>query len=85
MLWPYALKDFSEQWNVLKVDDDGITPMEKFSGTTADIFPKNHHTWGCPFMSWMHNYKEIYLNYPSGDHNHMQGSILVTHHFMQDK
>ena len=22
--------------------------MEKFSGTTTDIYLKNHHTWGCP-------------------------------------
>ena len=46
MLWTYALKAFSEQLNVLKVDDDGITPMEKFSGTTADITLINHHTRG---------------------------------------
>ena len=37
MLWTYALKDFSEQLNVLKVNADGITPMEKFTGTTTDI------------------------------------------------
>ena len=30
------------------MNDDEITPMEKFSGTTTDIYPKNHHTWGCP-------------------------------------
>ena len=48
MLWAYALKDFSEKLNVLKVDDDGITPMEKFAGTTTDITIKNHHIWGCP-------------------------------------
>ena len=37
MLCPYALKAFPEQLNVPKADDDGITPMEKFSGTTTDI------------------------------------------------
>ena len=49
MLWQYALADFSEQFNVLKVDDDRITPMEKFEGTTTDITLKNHHTWICLF------------------------------------
>ena len=44
MLWPYALKSFVEQFIEIKVDDDGITPMENFSGTTTDINPKNHHT-----------------------------------------
>ena len=43
ILWPYALKDFLEQLNVIKVDDDGITPTENFSGTTIDINIKNHH------------------------------------------
>ena len=27
---------------------DGITSMEKFSGTTTEITIKNHHTWVCP-------------------------------------
>ena len=48
MLWPYALKYFAEQLNELKVYNDGITPMENFAGTTADITLKNHHTQGCP-------------------------------------
>ena len=30
-----------------KVDDDGVTSMEKFSGTTADTILKNHHKWDC--------------------------------------
>ena len=30
------------------MDDDGITPMDKFVGTTTDITLKNHHTWVCP-------------------------------------
>ena len=47
MLRLYALKDFSEKNHVLKVDDCGITPIEKFSRTTTDISLKNHHTWGC--------------------------------------
>ena len=34
--------------NEIKLDDDGITPMEKFPGTTPDITLKNHHTWGFP-------------------------------------
>ena len=48
MLWPYALKAFAEKLNELKVDDYGITPMEKFSVTTKYITLKNNHTWVCP-------------------------------------
>ena len=46
MLWNYALKVFSEQINELNVDDYGINPMDKFTGTTTDTTIKNHHTWG---------------------------------------
>ena len=35
---------FVEQLKTLKVDDDGITPMENFACTTTDI---NHHTCVC--------------------------------------
>ena len=45
MLWPYSLKAFAEQFNVIKVDYYGITPMEKFLETTTYINLKNHHTW----------------------------------------
>ena len=44
MLWTYTLKPFAEQPNLLKIDDDGITTMDKFAGKTTDITPKNHHT-----------------------------------------
>ena len=47
MLWPYAMKAFEEQLNVIKLNDDEIIAMKKFAGTTTDIYPKNHHTWGC--------------------------------------
>ena len=48
MLWPYALKEFAETFNVIKVNDDGINPMGNFTGTTTDIYIKIFHTWGCP-------------------------------------
>ena len=42
------MKAFAEELNVLNVDDDGITPMEKFSGTTTENSLKIQHTSGCP-------------------------------------
>ena len=47
MLFTYAFKSLAETFNVLKVDDNVITPMEKFSYTTTDITLKNRHTWVC--------------------------------------
>ena len=49
MLWTYELEAFSEKLNLLKVGDDGITPTERFSGTTTYITLKNHNTWEYPF------------------------------------
>ena len=34
--------------NVIKLHDDGITPIENFTGTTTDITLKYHHAWGYP-------------------------------------
>ena len=51
ILWTYALEAFVEKLNLIKVYDDGIAPMEKFTGTTTDISLKNHHTWAVHFMS----------------------------------
>ena len=48
MLCPYELKAFSEQLNLIKVDDYGINPMEKFAGKTTYIILKNRHTWVSP-------------------------------------
>ena len=51
MLWPYVLKSSSKKLNVLKVDGDGITTMEKFAFTTTYIALTNHHTWVFQFVS----------------------------------
>ena len=40
-------EDFAEQISEIKADDNGVTPMETFSGNKTDITLKNHHTWGC--------------------------------------
>ena len=55
MLWPYALKEFSEELNKIKVDNDGITPMEKFSVTTKYITSKTTTHGAVQFMSCMKN------------------------------
>ena len=47
LLCPYTLKYFADQLNVIKVDNDGLTPMEKFEGTATDITIKIHHKRGC--------------------------------------
>ena len=53
MLWPYALKEFSEQLNELKAVDDGITSMEKFSVTKNTLLLKATTHGNFQFMSWI--------------------------------
>ena len=50
-LWTYELNYFAEQSNVIKVDDDGINPMEKFVGTTTYIYIKIDTHGAVQFMS----------------------------------
>ena len=38
-----------------------------------------------PFMSWVYYFKAIYMDYPSGNPDPVQGSILVTRHCIQDQ
>ena len=61
MLYPYALKAFAQKLNLLKVNDDEITPMEKFSGTTTDIYLKITTHGDVQFISWMQDFQAIYL------------------------
>ena len=72
------MKAFAKQLNVLKVYDDGIDPMENFSGIETYISLKIYQTWGRP----VYILDAIYLDYPSGNPSTVQVSILVTHHFM---
>ena len=57
MLCTYVMKAFVEQLNWLKVDDDGITPMNKFVSKTIDIMLKNTTHGAAQFMSWVQDWK----------------------------
>ena len=60
ILWPSELKAFSEQLNVLKVENDRITTMEKFAGTKTDISLKTTTHGGCPV--YVTEYKDSLWN-----------------------
>ena len=47
-LWPYAMQSIIDRHNALLLDDNGRSPLEKSTNTTADIDPTSFHTWGCP-------------------------------------
>ena len=48
VLWPFALQSVVERHNCLHLDQDGKSPLEKFSQTTEEIVISDFHTWGCP-------------------------------------
>ena len=48
VLWPFALQSVVERHNRLHLDQDGKSPLEKFSQTTEEIVVSDFHTWGCP-------------------------------------
>ena len=48
ILWPYAVQAIIERHNRLALDDDGKSPLEKFTGLHDDMLPTTFHTWGCP-------------------------------------
>ena len=83
MLWPYLLKAFVEKFNEFNVDDDGITPTGRFSGTTTDVTLKITTDVAVQFIYWVKDYKAAYMDYQSGNPYHIQGSISVTNPLIQ--
>ena len=62
----------------------GLIPWRSFQAQQQTFILKTATHGDVQFMSWMKYFKAIYLDHPSGNPAHVQGSILVTHHFMQD-
>ena len=85
MLFPYVLKYFSEQLNELKVNDDGVTTMEKFADTTSEINPKNHHIWGLPVYVLDSRIHDTIGGFTRWERDKSQGSYLVANHYIQDQ
>ena len=48
ILWPFALKAAEDRRNHLKLDENGLAPINKFSRTFVLIDIKSWHPWGCP-------------------------------------
>ena len=78
ILWPYAIQEIIKQHIRLTLDDNGKSPLEKFTGLMDDMVPTNFHTWGCPVYilhtanqtgaigmpKWEpHSHTEIYLGH----------------------
>ena len=47
ILWPYAVHAVVERHNILSLDKDGKSPLEKFPGIRDEITPTYYYTQGC--------------------------------------
>ena len=50
ILWPYALAAATKCHNELSLDEDGKSPLGKFSNIQSEIECDDFHTWGCPIF-----------------------------------
>ena len=48
ILWPFAVQAVVDRHNRLTLDDNGRSPLEKFTGEKDDIKTEEFRTWGCP-------------------------------------
>ena len=71
MLWTYALKSLVEKLIEIKVDNDGITTMGNVPGKKTYIYVYNHHAWGCTVYVLDAIFQDKYLEYPSGNPDHV--------------
>ena len=48
LLWPFAYKYAEHLHNHLHLDNNGLSPIQKFCKADINISLKDIHTWGCP-------------------------------------
>ena len=48
ILWPFAFKYAEILHNNLYLDENGLSPIQKFCATTENMDMHDFHTWGCP-------------------------------------
>ena len=46
MMWPFFFKADFQRYNILKTNEDGKMPEQKFFGVEFQIFSTESHTWG---------------------------------------
>ena len=47
-LWPFDLSAEADMRNKSKKDDSGFSPLERLTGMTQPIVPRDLHPFGCP-------------------------------------
>jgi hypothetical protein len=48
ILWPFAWKDFERRYNNFYLDDQGLSPLNRFTRTTVRSDIRTFHPFGCP-------------------------------------
>ena len=50
-LWPFALKEAERVFNELRIDDDGLTPIQRFARCRQKVELKHEHPLFCPVFA----------------------------------
>ena len=48
ILWPFAWKDFERRYNHFHLDEEGLSPINRFTSTTVRSDIRTFHPFGCP-------------------------------------
>ena len=48
MFWPFALLAAADRLNRFDLDENGVSPKEKYTDTKIAHNLRDEHTWGCP-------------------------------------
>ena len=77
MLWPFALKTAAERHNRLKININGVTPNETFSGIRTAMNLKDENPWGCPIYVPDHRLQDVTGGMPKWESCSRLGIYLV--------
>jgi hypothetical protein len=76
ILWPFAWKDFERRWNSFHLDEDGLSPLNKFSGVHVRADLRDFHPFGCPVFVLDSGLQSVGASIPKWDPRARAGIYL---------
>ena len=76
ILWPFAWKDFERRYNNLFLDEDGLSPLNRFTGTTVRSDLRQFHPFGCPVFVLSAGLQSVGSSIPKWDPRARAGIYL---------
>jgi hypothetical protein len=76
ILWPFAWKDFERRYNNFFLDENGLSPLNHFSGTTVRADLRQFHPFGCPVFVLSAGLQSVGSSIPKWDPRARAGIYL---------